>query len=182
MNCEFIKPGLKRLVLFGLIMIGTGFLYNMVSPNGIPLIIKTSKIKVGDDIHKIPVFQGRNDNKPEPIEISDITPVDLEKAIELFHQTGPLFIDVRSAEEYAQGHIPGALNFPLESLENGEIDLLNLEPDQVFVCYCNDPDCDLSLKAAVLLQEQGFTNIFYFAEGWNDWINDGNQVSRGTKP
>ena len=182
MNQDFIKTSFSRLVIFGILMIFIAFVFNAISPNGIPIFIKKNTIMIGDESHIIPIFKARKEKVEQSKEIYEITSINLEQARELFHHTEPLFIDARSLEEYKIGHIPGALNVPVEFLESFELDLINLDPEQTFVCYCNDPDCDLSLEVAMWLEEQGFTNILYFPAGWISWIEAGNQISTGVKP
>jgi len=163
-------------------MIFIGFIFNTISPNGIPIIIKKSTIIIGEETHVIPIFKPRKSEVVGTKEIFEITPIELDQARELFHQTEPIFVDARSFEEYKLGHIPGALNIPVESLESFELDMMDLDPAQTFVCYCNDPNCDLSLEAAMWLEEQGFTNLLYFPAGWIEWVESDNQISTGEKP
>jgi len=61
-------------------------------------------------------------------------------------------IDVRPPEEYAQGHIAGALNIPLDKLEQ---QLKQLPPDREVVAYCRGPWCVLSYEAVARLREAG---------------------------
>lgn len=170
------------MILFGLGIILISIGYNSLSPNGIPVIIQTSQIIIGEEIHKIPIFRSRNFTVNRSQNVYEITPVDVASAQELFHQTEPIFIDARNFEEYKLGHIPGAINIPVESLESFELDMPELDLLQSFVTYCNDPDCDLSMEVAIWLQDQGFTNIYYFPAGWTEWVKRGNQVSKGAKP
>jgi rhodanese-related sulfurtransferase/DNA-binding transcriptional ArsR family regulator len=62
-------------------------------------------------------------------------------------------LDVRPEDEFALGHLPGALNIPLRELEArlGEI-----EPEQEVVAYCRGPYCVLSYEAVALLRTRGF--------------------------
>ncbi len=62
-------------------------------------------------------------------------------------------IDVRPEEEYRQGHLPGAVNIPLQELER---QLERLDPDQQIVAYCRGPHCVLAFDAVQTLREQGF--------------------------
>jgi rhodanese-related sulfurtransferase/predicted transcriptional regulator len=61
-------------------------------------------------------------------------------------------IDVRPPEEYAQGHIAGALNVPLDKLEQH---LRQLPPDREVVAYCRGPWCVLSYEAVARLRRAG---------------------------
>jgi phage shock protein E len=69
---------------------------------------------------------------------------------------GGRLIDVRTADEYAQGHIEGALNFPVETIADH---LKELEPkDGWLVVYCRSGS--RSAKAVGILKDGGFTKVF----------------------
>jgi ArsR family transcriptional regulator len=63
-------------------------------------------------------------------------------------------IDVRPAEEYAQGHVAGALNVPLDQLQER---LRGLPREREIVAYCRGPWCVLSFEAVARLRAAGFT-------------------------
>jgi rhodanese-related sulfurtransferase len=70
-------------------------------------------------------------------------------------KTLPLIIDVRSESEFNACHLAGAVNIPLDKLEEA---LTELEDAQEIVTYCNmnRPGHSRSEKAAELLREKGF--------------------------
>ncbi len=61
-------------------------------------------------------------------------------------------LDVRPAEEYSAGHIPGAVSLPLEHLE-ARLD--ELDPGVEVVAYCRGPLCLLAPEAVTLLRHRG---------------------------
>jgi len=61
-------------------------------------------------------------------------------------------VDVRPSREYAQGHIAGALNIPLEQLKKR---LKELPRDREIVAYCRGPWCVLSYEAVARLRKAG---------------------------
>lgn len=65
-----------------------------------------------------------------------------------------VLLDVRDADEYAEGHIPGAVNAPLRALRSvaDEID-----PDTPVYVYCQSGG--RSFKAATVLRGVGYTNV-----------------------
>lgn len=63
-------------------------------------------------------------------------------------------VDVRPAEEYAAGHLPGALSVPLRELRAR---LAELPKDRPVVAYCRGPYCVLAADAVSLLLREGFT-------------------------
>ncbi len=62
-------------------------------------------------------------------------------------------IDVRPEDEFALGHLPGALNIPLRGLEAR---LGQINPKQEVVAYCRGPYCVLSYEAVAALRARGF--------------------------
>ncbi len=61
-------------------------------------------------------------------------------------------LDVRPPEEYAAGHLPGAINIPLMDLEKH---LDELDPAQEIVAYCRGPHCVLAFNAVSRLRKKG---------------------------
>ena len=61
-------------------------------------------------------------------------------------------LDVRPCEEYAQGHLPGAINIPLAELEAR---LNEVPTDTPIIAYCRGPYCKLSLAAVEALRQSG---------------------------
>ena len=80
-------------------------------------------------------------------------------------ETGYLILDVRTPEEYAQKHIPGAVNIPNEAIGTEEIPELP-QKDQLILVYCRSGN--RSKQASEKLAALGYTNIVEFG-GINDW-------------
>ena len=77
----------------------------------------------------------------------------------------PIVVDVRSLEEYNEGHIPNAISVPLETIENeAETKLKN--KDDLILVYCRSGR--RSREAALRLIEKGDTNVIDFG-GIQDW-------------
>lgn len=74
-------------------------------------------------------------------------------------------IDVRPAEEYAAGHIPGAVSIPVEELADR---LAELPPDQEIVAYCRGAYCVLAHDAVRLLTAHGHP-ARRLADGMLEW-------------
>jgi rhodanese-related sulfurtransferase len=62
-------------------------------------------------------------------------------------------VDVRPAEEYAAGHIPGALSLPVAELKAR---LRELPKDRELVAYCRGPYCVMAAEAVEMLRGKGF--------------------------
>lgn len=63
-------------------------------------------------------------------------------------------VDVRPKEEYAAGHLPGAINVPLSEIDERAGAMPH---DREIVAYCRGPFCVLSFEAVARLREKGFT-------------------------
>ncbi len=78
-------------------------------------------------------------------------------------------IDVRPPEEFAQGHIAGALNIPLEKLKSR---LEKLPRDREIVAYCRGPWCVLSFEAVARLRKAGL-DARRLEDGLPEWRRAG---------
>jgi rhodanese-related sulfurtransferase/DNA-binding transcriptional ArsR family regulator len=76
-----------------------------------------------------------------------------------------LVIDVRPAEEYAAGHIPGALSVPLSELK---VRIAELPPAAEIVAYCRGPYCVLAPEAIEILHRAGL-RARRLEDGFPEW-------------
>ena len=92
--------------------------------------------------------------------------ISLEEAKQLMKdEEGYIILDVRTKEEFAEGHIPGAICVPNETISDempGELP----EKDQLILVYCRSGN--RSKQASKKLAELGYTNIKEFG-GIIDW-------------
>ena len=92
--------------------------------------------------------------------------ISMDEAVNMMaEETGYIILDVRRADEFAEGHIPGAINVANESIGTDEIPEL---PDkkQLIMVYCRSGR--RSKEAAEKLVKLGYTNIVEFG-GILDW-------------
>lgn len=83
-------------------------------------------------------------------------------------EDGYLVVDVRRPEEYAEGHIPGAICLPNESIGAGQPEELP-NPDQLLLIYCRSGN--RSKQAAEKLAALGYTKVYEFG-GILDWTGE----------
>jgi rhodanese-related sulfurtransferase len=93
--------------------------------------------------------------------------ISYEELVRRFSAPSAAFIDARSADVYAQGHLPGAFNVPSSDIENhmGVI-YENVPPDKLIIIYCDGGNCEASHHVAAFLAESKFRNVRIFKEGW----------------
>ena len=95
--------------------------------------------------------------------------IDQEKAKEMMAvNDGHVIVDVRRADEYAAGHIPGAILIPNESIGTEKPEQLP-DKDQIILIYCRSGN--RSKQAAQKLADMGYTNIYEFS-GINTWTGE----------
>jgi len=106
---------------------------------------------------------------------NELSTVDRESLIRRVKAKEVVVIDVRPAEEYRTGHIPGALGMPLEELKRR---LAELPRDKDIVAYCRGPYCVFALDAVRLLRSQGL-RAFRLDASLADWRAHGLPVAKG---
>ncbi len=94
------------------------------------------------------------------------------------------FVDARSAEEYAEGHIPGATSLPFDDVfkDPEKAKQLDTHGRAVVITYCGGGDCDLSRNLAFSLIEAGHKKVLVFMGGMPGWKDAGNTVATGATP
>ena len=93
-------------------------------------------------------------------------PVNRRELLQKVQSGAVTLLDVRPADEYKAGHIPGALSVPLGRLKQL---LSKLPHDQDIVAYCRGPYCVLAVQAVEILRENGIKAI-RLEEGIHDWM------------
>lgn len=81
------------------------------------------------------------------------------------------------ARQPAAGHVPGAVNLPLEQLESR---LHQLPRDQEIVAYCRGPYCVLAFEAVAKLRDKGF-KARRLQNGFPEWKSAGLPVETASR-
>ncbi|MFO8064618.1 MAG: rhodanese-like domain-containing protein [Spirochaetia bacterium] len=76
-------------------------------------------------------------------------------------------VEVLQPKEFAKGHIAGAVNIPFTKMTSEARD--RFSPEDEIVVYCHDPQCQASNRAAEKLEKLGYTNVYEYAGGKEDW-------------
>ena len=115
-------------------------------------------------------------------EVQEITPEEARRLLELPDRGGWHFLDVREADEFEAGRLPGARHVPrgfLEvraDLEHRKRDPWLADRSRKLVLYCGGGH--RSALAAQSLQRMGFGQVRSLAEGWTGWTQRGYPTER----
>ncbi len=101
-----------------------------------------------------------------------------------FHEArAAVFVDARSAEEYAEGHIAGASSLPFDDVYKHPELAKQFDSHGVpIIVYCGGGDCDLARTLAYALIEAGHKRVLVFREGLPGWVSAGLPTAKGAKP
>jgi ArsR family transcriptional regulator len=83
----------------------------------------------------------------------ELEPVSRKELLTRLRKKSVTVLDVRPEDEFALGHLPGALNIPLRAIKAR---LSELDPSQEVVAYCRGPYCVMSYEAVATLRTLGF--------------------------
>ncbi len=94
-----------------------------------------------------------------------LEPVSHEELADRLRDGVVTLIDVRPGEEFAAGHIPGAVNIPLDELPRR---LGDLPADRTVIAYCRGPYCVFAFEAVATLRAKGY-DARRLADGYPQW-------------
>lgn len=94
-----------------------------------------------------------------------LAPVSREELVSFVRDGMVTLLDVRPEDEFALGHLPGALNLPFGELERR---LSELPKDQEIIAYCRGPYCVLSFEAVASLRAKGY-KVRRLEDGFPEW-------------
>lgn len=86
------------------------------------------------------------------------------------HPASYQVVDVRFPDDYAQAHVPGAINLPMPKWDNERYLEANLRKDATLYLYCYTPTCHLAAQAAAKLAAAGYRPV-EVEGGWESWVN-----------
>lgn len=86
-----------------------------------------------------------------------------------------VLLDVRSAELYARGHVPGAIHFPHGKLVESKLAAWPM--DTLFVTYCAGPHCNGAARGALRLARLG-RPVKIMAGGLTGWVDEGFELAK----
>jgi len=80
-------------------------------------------------------------------------------------------VEVSNTEDFKKGHIPGAVNIPLNFF--GETANKKFRKYEQIVVYCQETFFSVGISAARILQRLGFSNVLLFRGGKEAWEKAG---------
>ncbi len=103
-----------------------------------------------------------------PTQVEGATTVDAATAKQLFDRGVP-FVDVRSANSYSDGHIPGAVHLNWAG-GFGKTELAKVaKKKREVVIYCSGYRCNRSSYACKKAVSWGYKKVYYFRDGYPGW-------------
>ncbi len=91
--------------------------------------------------------------------------IKIEELLDRLQSKNVVLLDVRPASEYHNGHIPDAINIPVEEITS---QLKKLSKSKQYIAYCRGPFCVFADEAVSLLVKKGF-RAKRLVEGFPDW-------------
>jgi len=146
------------------------YVYYRIAGDGIVQLLATLRA-VGEenlaDVNRlVKLFLDSKDN---------LEPVPAKELWQRVKQGLVTVLDVRPPEEYAQGHIRGAINVPVTELKKR---LGHIPADQEVVAYCRGPYCLLAYEAVQVLRKKGI-KARRLEDGYPEWRLRGLPVEKG---
>ncbi|HMM76345.1 MAG TPA: metalloregulator ArsR/SmtB family transcription factor [Gammaproteobacteria bacterium] len=102
----------------------------------------------------------------------ELAPVTREELVSRLGDGTVTLLDVRPAQEFALGHLPGALNIPVNELQ---AQLSKLPKKHEIVAYCRGPYCVLSFEAVAWLRARGY-RVRRLVDGFPEWKAAGLEI------
>ena len=103
-----------------------------------------------------------------PMVVEGAKTVSASEAKALFDE-GIAFVDVRKNSDWEAGRIPDAIHIELKKVYSAETLGAEVGKDEKVVIYCNGEKCMRSSQAAQKAVEWGFSQVFYFRDGFPAW-------------
>lgn len=106
--------------------------------------------------------------------------VTLDQAAGLSFDASAIFVDARAPEEYAAGHIDGAVNLPSYHFDDVFPKVAEKLKGKTIVTYCDGGECEASILVARRLLQSGYPNVLVFMGGWPQWQGAGYPSATGS--
>lgn len=158
-NCSQHLQQLRRAGLVTSRREGKSVLYRLADERTLSLLAELHKLAESNlaEVNRILGSYFADRDSMEPISRDDL--------MDRSQQGLVTVLDVRPEDEFLDGHLPGAINIPLEQLASR---VAELDPEQEIVAYCRGAYCVLSFDAVAELRDSGF-KARRLEEGFPEW-------------
>ena len=117
---------------------------------------------------------------PEIPDLDRPIQIGLDAVKRLVDADAAVIVDAREADEFAAGHLPGALSMPYDEVSAEPERMENLDAGgRPIVVYCGGGACELSLNMAWDLISAGQKRVVVFMGGFPEWAEAGYAVETG---
>ncbi len=131
--------------------------------------IQDEKQAAGEENSQTEEILDREENQSEEEAILEVKDISVDEAYNIINSGQDyIILDVRTPDEFKEGHIEGAVLIPVLELENR---LNELPKDKPIIVYCKIGG--RSRNAANILVENSFTGIYNMTGGITDWVDKG---------
>lgn len=182
-----MKKAIKQSLIILLIAVVLGLVVNFINPEGIALVMDTEKYST--DVVEAPTEQSNTTQENIDLSNPNVPPTNQKPQNEVpikisgdfakqLYDRKAVFVDGRPAEEFAQEHIPGAINIPYLEIaqktpEEKKQMVKDINPNAVVVTYCSGTKCDISIDVAYELYDLGYTSVNIYLGGLEEWKEKG---------
>ena len=128
-----------------------------------------------------PMAVGGGNDLPQIPDLDRPIQIQLAAVKQLFDAGAVVLIDAREPEEYAEGHIPGALSMPYDEVSSEPERLESLAAGgNAIAVYCGGGACELSLNLAWDLISAGQKKVVVYMGGYPEWAAAGYPIEQGS--
>jgi rhodanese-related sulfurtransferase len=157
--------GIFFLVSLSLII---AFSYNYFSLSGLPLTGQW------EPLNGVVSARSKTDSVNAGIQINNA-----EMIRQIVKDKKRIILDVRPREIYNQGHLPGALSFPLMEFDQNIVQIMDsIEQQSPLLLYCSSVECTDSHTFAKRLKSLRYDNIKVFSGGFRQWVEKGYEIEK----
>ena len=145
-------PVLREIAMLVGLTLLLGTLYHLATPTGLLRNTSAGKIVVGR------------------FETSIAPELSLDETRQRMANGPVLLLDTRTADKFAEGTIPGAVNFPVDaSPEERETLLADVPREMPIILFCKSNRCPYAESIANFLRHNGYENLAIFRDGFVEW-------------
>jgi len=170
-----MTSAIRQALIIVIISAVIGGFLNLIRADRVPWISTPASLMFIDPINPIPPDSLKNMSVVRPMGVV------IDRLQEILGKEG-VVIDSRLPEYYQEGHITGAVNIPFEEIDDYATKLAEIPQDTMVVLYCDGVDCDLAYDLAIYMIAVGYSNVYVYDGGWEEWSAAALPVSKGDTP